>query len=66
MTDKRLEEIIIKRTGDSWTITRRRKDNGESCTARDLEEAFDFVRAIYDKKGEFVQHALDFDDEENR
>lgn len=62
MGDKRLEEIIIKRKGGGWTITRCRKDNGESCTARDLEEAFDFVRAIYDKKGEFIQSAFDFEE----
>lgn len=48
-----LEKIVINRTSHGWSITRERKDTGETLSgAANLEEAFDFIRALYNLNGE--------------
>ena len=51
MTDN-LKKVIIKREKDGWSIIREREDNSESAFVGTLEEAFNFVRALYDENGE--------------
>lgn len=47
-----LKYILIQRIGDAWVVSRVREANGEKLVgARDLEEAFNFIRALYDKDG---------------
>lgn len=46
-----LEKVTIIRKGKLFTITRERKTNGESYTGT-LEQCFNYVRAIYDDRGE--------------
>lgn len=52
-----LEKIVIRRDGDSWILSRERKKGhgGESIRTNELEAAFDYVRAIYDKHGNYTQ-----------
>jgi hypothetical protein len=50
---KPLKRIIIERSGDTWIVVRERAENGETMKgAKDLEEAFNYVRCLYDENGE--------------
>lgn len=55
MTNKyTLKKVIIERNSDgTWDIIREREESGEGYKgARTLDEAFAFVKAIYDENGE--------------
>lgn len=53
----RLERVIIVRSPEGlWDVIRERKENGEKFSGcRNLEEAFQCVRALYDENGELIE-----------
>lgn len=54
--DSRLESVIISRMSTGgWRVARVRNSTGESAVVESLEEAFSFVRAIYDELGELKE-----------
>jgi hypothetical protein len=59
MNDLDLQEITIKRLGDGWQVTRKRKENGESAKVSGLLEAFKFVAALYDNNGKMKNESRD-------
>ena len=42
---------IFRSSAGGWTVRYGQKATGETVAARDLEEAFDVIRAAYDKDG---------------
>lgn len=46
-----LQKVTIERSGDGWQVKRERKEGGEAMYAADLEEAFFYVRSVYDMDG---------------
>ena len=47
-----LQKITILKEGNTWRITREREKTGESGIFNNLEDAFNYVRALYDENGE--------------
>ena len=48
-----LKKVTIIRDGDHWRVVREREATGESAAGlRTLEDAFDYVRALYDEHGD--------------
>lgn len=46
-----LQRVIISRYQHAWKVSREREENGESAICSNLEECFEFVRALYDVYG---------------
>lgn len=49
----RLERVVLERGASGWTVTRQRKERGESMGPFDmLSEALECVTCLYDDRGE--------------
>lgn len=46
-----LKKVIIKKDGNFWHVIREREENGEAAVVETLEDAFDYVRILYDETG---------------